>query len=120
MDLSFNTTLRLDATLAISAHNLYKEGRFREAITPLQDVLDYEPQNGYARLLLGVCFFKTGNAYAAERAFNAVKLNTRDQELRDKAIRALDALNFHLNMPRPEYGCVVERVYRPAPFEAFI
>lgn len=88
-------TLRLTGLIERSAvtdgYKLYKEGAFRDAIPKMQCVLDMEPNNWLARLILGACFARSGQQYAADCAFRHIMDNCKDEEIRERARLAAEA-----------------------------
>jgi thioredoxin-like negative regulator of GroEL len=95
MELTFNTQT-VDVSVALKALKLYREGEFGEATTALLQVLDAEPKNWQARLMLAACYFKTGQLFAAQRAFRVIYDQCADEELRTKALDALQFTNARL------------------------
>lgn len=116
MALTFNTLIA-DVSVALKAINLYQAGSYKEAISELQCILDYEPCNWDARLMLAACYYKTGQLPAAHRAFQFIKDRTDRDELRKKAEEGLEATNAKIEkrdsgasaLPA-EYGLYVDRV----------
>lgn len=106
------TTASVDISVALKAHRLYKEGNYSQAIVALLDILDNEPQNAQARLYLGICYFKTNQAMAAQRALRVVFEKAADPDIRQKACTALQIVNAHinerLNAIPPEFGHMTE------------
>ncbi|HEY9789534.1 MAG TPA: tetratricopeptide repeat protein [Candidatus Obscuribacterales bacterium] len=92
MDIKFTTT-SVDIQVALKAHHLYKQGLYTEAIPILLDILDTEPANHYARLYLGVCYFKTNQSLAALRALKFVYDKSDIPEIKTKARMALQIIN---------------------------
>ncbi len=113
MDLHL-TTSQIDASVALLAYQLYKEGKCKEAIPVLLDILDVEPKNWHARLFLGACYTKTDQPGAAQRCFRFVYEGVEDSVLKQKACFALQAVtadmqNKTLEIP-PEFGGVADRL----------
>lgn len=112
MQLTFNT-INGDATTALRAMRNYRSGNFDLAIQDLQQILDVEPLNWDARLMLGACYFKCGQWSAAHRVFQFINDRTDSLEIRTKAVDGLQATNAKFNK-RPlnslpaEFGCYVE------------
>jgi thioredoxin-like negative regulator of GroEL len=71
MDFTFNTQI-VDVSVALNALKFYKAGQYKEATSCLLDLLDVEPKNWDARLMLGACYFKTEQWGAAQRAFRFI------------------------------------------------
>ncbi len=109
----FNTII-FDASKALAGYRLYKEGKYRDAIPLLHEILDTEPQNWYVRLLLAASFSKTGQEMAAERGFRYVMQNCPDAEIKQKACLALQAVNAVMNQKNieipPEFGQLADRI----------
>lgn len=113
MSNTFNTLIS-DLSVVVEAINLYQAGRFREAMSALLQLLDTEPNNWDARLMLAVCYYKTGQIASAHRAFSLIVEKTDSLEIRLKALEGaelmtakLEGRNTHAAMP-PEFGCHVE------------
>jgi thioredoxin-like negative regulator of GroEL len=115
MDLNIKTE-QIDASVALVAHRLYKEGQYREAIPVLQDILDMEPLNWQCRLFLAACYFKTAQPMAAERALRFVYEKCPDESLKQKACFAMQAVNAatakKIFVPL-EFGALEERIPSP-------
>lgn len=113
MKLTFNT-LVVDLSVALKAIKLYQSGEFKQSISAIQDVLDLEPNNWDARLMLAVCYYKTGQYAAALRAFQLIADKTDCIEIRRKAnegvhVTAAKLDNRHNRPAFPaEFGCHVE------------
>jgi len=60
-----------------NALNLYKDGDFRRAMLQLIEVLDKEPENWHARLMLGTCYYKSGEFAAASAVFDLCTTDVR-------------------------------------------
>ncbi|MBY0549048.1 MAG: tetratricopeptide repeat protein [Candidatus Obscuribacterales bacterium] len=112
MKLTFNTMVA-DLSVALSAIDHYQAGRFTQAINDLQSVLDFEPTNWDARLMLGACFYKTQQWSAAHRTFDFIASKCSDSDIRTKAQEAVQVTTAKLNkwntvgLPL-EFGCDVE------------
>ncbi len=123
MDLAITTT-QIDASVAMQAYRLYKDGKYSEAIPVLQQILDFEPRNWHARLFLSASYFKTNQPMAAERGFRAVFENCPEEELKQKACFALQsvaAATAKIIQVPAEFGTVVERTVAPfRPIETII
>lgn len=121
MKLTFNT-LVVDVSVALKAINRYQAGAYKEAISDLQCILDLEPRNWDARVMLAACFYKTGQYSSAQRAFQFIADKSESVEARAKAMEGLQATNAKLD-PRgsgmsalpPEFGCHIERINVPQP-----
>lgn len=113
MSNTFNTLVHNLSTV-VNVVNLYQSGKFRDAIALLQEILDVEPNNWDARLMLAVCFYKTGQVAAAHRAFQLIVEKTTDLGIRQKALEGVDVtraklLGHHVPTAMPaEFGCHVE------------
>lgn len=120
MTLTFNTLIA-DVSVALRAINFYQSGSYKDAIGDLQSILDYEPCNWDARLMLAACFYKTGQLPAAHRAFSFIKDRCDKDDVRNRAMEGLEATNAKLEkrdtsmsaLPA-EYGLYVERVNAPS------
>lgn len=114
MKLTFSTFVA-DLAVTLDAVNLYQSGEFRKAINHIQDVLDLEPSNWDARLMLAVCFFKTGQHGAAVRAFQLIAEKAGCQDIQQKALEGLAVCSSKLERlsDRPatpdEFGSHVEK-----------
>ncbi len=112
--LTFNTT-SLDVSVALDAIKHYQAGNFKQAMDSLQLVLDCEPENWDARLMLGACYFKSGQYVSAHRIFQFISDKTNKLEIRSKATEGATVcaakLDNRLSMPGvipAEFGCYVE------------
>src|SRR5438552_2164650 len=93
MDIKFSTT-QLDASLVLGAYKAFKDGNFESAGKSLLEILDVEPRNWQARLLLACCYSKSKQNFAAQRALRFVYENCSDDpDLKAKACLALQSLN---------------------------
>lgn len=112
MKLTFNTMVA-DLSVALSAINHYQSGLFTEAINDLQSVLDFEPKNWDARLMLGACYYRTQQWSAAHRTFDFIASKCTDSDIRAKAQEAVQVTTAKLNkwnavgLPR-EFGCDID------------
>lgn len=111
MNLTFNTQ-NVNIQVALKALNAYRAGDFMQAASALQEILDMEPQNWDARLMLGACHFKTGHYFQAECAFRNICENCKDTEIRNKArqgmLSAGSKITNRVNIP--DIGsCVVRQ-----------
>jgi thioredoxin-like negative regulator of GroEL len=111
MDITFNTQI-VDVSVALNALKHYRAGEYKEAITHLVDILDVEPRNWDARLMLAACYYKTGQYATAQRAFRFLHDNSADAETKKKALEGLHACTVKLkpqtDLP-PEFGGYVAR-----------
>ena len=112
--LTFNTT-SLDVSVALNAVRYYQSGNFQQAIDSLQLVLDVEPNNWDARLMLGACYYKSGQFVSAHRVFQFIADKTDKPQIRTKAAEGAQVcaakLDNRLTMPGvipAEFGCYVE------------
>lgn len=119
MQLTFNT-INGDATTALRAMRNYRSGSYELAINDLQLILDVEPNNWDARLMLGACYYKTAQWFAAHRAFQFINDRTDSIDLRSRALEGIQATNAKMNK-RPvntlpaEFGCYVEHYHSKSP-----
>jgi len=90
------TTTSIDVSVGVNAFQAYQKGDFKKAAEYLLDIIDREPQNWMARLYLGVCYSKTDQMFAAQRAFRYVYDNCQDKELKHKALTALHAVTAEI------------------------
>ncbi|MBY0549044.1 MAG: tetratricopeptide repeat protein [Candidatus Obscuribacterales bacterium] len=111
MNLTLNT-LVADLSVALKALEHYQSGRFRDAIEDLQSVLDFEPQNWDARLMLAASYYKTQQWSAAYRTFQYIAANAVDNEIRLKASEGMQVTQSKLTANRcglpAEFGCDTE------------
>jgi thioredoxin-like negative regulator of GroEL len=116
MSNTFNTLIS-DLSVVVEAINFYQAGRFREAMSALLQLLDTEPENWDARLMLAVCYYKTGQIASAHRAFTLIVEKTNSLEIRHKALEGAELMSvkmqggnsFSAAMPA-EFGCHVEQL----------
>ena len=113
MEITFNIQ-NANATVALRALNLYRAQRYNEAIPALTDILDYEPGNWDARLLLAACYYRTQQFMTAQRIFRYISESCPDRLTRLKAIEATNVISSKLDnkadaLP-PEFGCHASRV----------
>ncbi|MBX9689878.1 MAG: tetratricopeptide repeat protein [Candidatus Obscuribacterales bacterium] len=110
MQLTFNTQ-NVSISVALNALNLYREGKYNEAVGALIDVLDQEPRNWDARLMLGACYFRTQQMFAAERVFRMIADQAEDKNLRVRAREGLLAISAvsgkRLEVPAEFGSCAV-------------
>ena len=90
------TTTSIDISVGLNAFQCYQRGDYKQALVHLLEILDVEPQNWQARLYLAVCYTKTEQMHAAQRAFRFIYDNCKDGEFRSKALTALHAVNAQL------------------------
>jgi thioredoxin-like negative regulator of GroEL len=117
MQLTFNT-LVVDVSTALKAINSYQAGAYKEAISDLQCILDLEPKNWDARIMLAACYYKTGQFPAAQRAFQFIADKSDDAGARAKALEGMQAAAAKLDCRHSsgmsalpaEFGCYVERI----------
>lgn len=112
MEFTFNTQI-VDISVALNALKLYKSGRHKEAINCLLDILDCEPKNWDARLMLGACYYKTEQYAAAQRAFRFLHDNCNDPETKRKAgdgLRAATAKLQKVSALPAEFGSYEDRM----------
>ncbi|MBX9685460.1 MAG: tetratricopeptide repeat protein [Candidatus Obscuribacterales bacterium] len=111
MEITFNTC-NLDASVALKALQLYKAKKYKEAIPALQEILDVEPKNWDARLLLGACYYKTAQYPSAQRLFQfiydapGVPQATRIKA--QQALRAVAMAKEGLSDLPAEFGCYAQ------------
>ena len=87
MELSFNTENRTSG-VGLKALQLYSSKQYEAAIKSFQDILDLEPNNWDARLLLGACYYKTSQFITAQRIFNYIASNCKNLEILSKTRQA--------------------------------
>ena len=87
---SFNTQ-NVNITVALNAMENYRNKDYKEAVPNLIHVLDVEPQNWQARLMLGACYYKLGQYFAAMCAFRLVSDKATDSAIKAEARRGLIA-----------------------------
>ncbi|MBX9569276.1 MAG: tetratricopeptide repeat protein [Candidatus Obscuribacterales bacterium] len=107
MSNTFNTLVSNLSTV-VNAVNLYQSGRYRDAISSLQELLDLEPNNWEARLMLAVCFYKTGQLGAAHRAFDLIVERTTDLDIRQKALEGTEVTRAKLQGHHVQVGIPAE------------
>jgi thioredoxin-like negative regulator of GroEL len=111
MDITFNTQI-VDVSVALNALKLYKDGNYKEAINHLLSILDVEPRNWDARLMLSACYYKTNQLGSAQRAFRFLYENCTDTDTKRKALEGLQATTAKLQKPvdlPPEFGSYAAR-----------
>jgi thioredoxin-like negative regulator of GroEL len=97
MELTFNTSI-VDVSVALSALNYYRSGNFREAINALIQILDQEPRNWDARLMLAACYYKTGQYAAAGRGFRYLYEQAEMEDVRKRAHQGLLSTNSKIGV----------------------
>jgi TolA-binding protein len=90
------TTSQIDQSLGLNACKAYKSGDYRNAQSMLVDILDMEPNNWLARYYLAVCFSKTQQLAAAQRAFRMLFEKCPDAEIKSKACLMLQRVSGEL------------------------
>lgn len=112
MNLTFDTDI-VDAKVALRALKHYEAGDFGNAISTLLEILDIEPKNWQARLMLAVCYYKTSQFISAQRAFQYIYENTSERDMRKKGLEGLQAtkakLEKKLASNSPEIASYFER-----------
>jgi tetratricopeptide (TPR) repeat protein len=110
MEFTFNTQI-VDVSVALNALNLYREGNYKQAISHLTDILDMEPNNWQARLMLGACHYQVGEYSTSQRVFRFLADYCTDQEVKRKALSGFQAASAKLAKPLdlpPEFGCYAD------------
>jgi len=95
MNLTFDIEI-VDAKVALRALKQYEEGNFGEAIRTLLEILDLEPKNWQARLMLAVCYYKTKQFISAERTFRFIYDQASERDLRKRGLEGLQATKAKL------------------------
>lgn len=108
MNISFNTENR-EAAVGLKALQQYKAKQYNEAIASFTEILDLEPRNWDARLLLAASYYKSAQYFTAQRIFMFIKDNCPEREIASKATEALRSTKAQLehgstDLP-PEFGC---------------
>lgn len=114
MDITFNTK-NVDASVALKALKHYRAREYQPALVCLLEILDFEPNNWDARLMLAVCYYKTNQMAAAQRAFRHIWQNCKVDDIRATACDGLQAATAALKKDEPvplEFGACVERKYK--------
>lgn len=101
MDIKFNTQI-VDISVALTALKHYRAGNYKMAIESLLKILDAEPNNWDARLMLAASYYKTAQYAAAERAFAKLNENCPDEDIRVRAAVGLKASTERLHQIRTE------------------
>ena len=112
MNLTFNTQ-NVNIQVALKALEHYRKNQYAEAADALQEILDMEPQNWDARLMLGACYYKSGHYFQAQCAFRMICERASDPEIRKKANQGMLSAGSKMG-PRvvmaPELGtCAVRQ-----------
>lgn len=102
MKLTLNTFV-LNVSAAAKTTNHYQAGEFYQAIGELQELLDVDPGNWEARLMLAACLYKTDQYLAAQRAFQFLSQRTTDEEIRARAVEGLELTNSRLKIHKRSY-----------------
>ena len=118
MNLTFNTQ-SVDVSVALKALNQYRAAEFEPAIATLLIVLDAEPDNWQARLMLGVCYYRTKQYFAAQWSFRHVYERTTDLASKKMGLEGLQATAAKLAEPPEEFAGMYERTL-PRPFFAWL
>lgn len=95
MDFTFNTQI-VDISVALKALQLYRDKEYKPCTAILLDVLDAEPRNWQARLMLAACYFKTDQFAAAQRSFRFLVDNCDEADSKRKALEGLQASTVKL------------------------
>lgn len=113
MEITFNTKI-VDIAVALNALKLYRTKNYKDAISYLVEILDVEPRNWDARLMLSACYYKTKQYAAAQRAFRFLYDNCPEEDVRSRAREGLQATNALLEkkveLPA-EFGSYVARTH---------
>jgi tetratricopeptide (TPR) repeat protein len=96
MKLTFNTLIG-DGSIALRAIRNYRAGAYKDAVVDLQSVLDLEPQNWNARLMLGACYFRMEQWFAAQSAFQFINDKSNEPDMRSRALEGLNAVSTKVN-----------------------
>jgi hypothetical protein len=116
MDFTFNTQI-VDISVALRALKLYRDKEYKEAIPALVQILDTEPTNWQARMMLGACYYKSEQFPTAYRTFRYIYEKCPHIDVRRKAFEAVQASQLrsqtHVEVPA-EFGCYIDRKPRIA------
>ena len=74
----------------------YREKQYHRAAAVLHELLDEEPRNIEARLLLASCFLFSARYYLAGQAFLHVVENAQDPDLRLQGLRGIESVRKYL------------------------
>lgn len=102
-------TQNVDVAHALEALEAYRSGNFELAIAALSNVLDVEPENWQARLMMSVCYYKTRQYGAAQWSFRIVYEKATDLETRKLGLEGLQASNAKLMDCPAEFSSFFER-----------
>lgn len=109
MKLTFNTQ-NVDIKITLKALGHYRAGEYQQAASALQEILDTEPQNWDARLMLGACYYKAGKFFMADNTFRLILDQCTDLEIKKKAREGVLTNSYkctNKNTPHrtpPEFG----------------
>ena len=102
------TTSQVDASLGLNACKAYEAKDYNLAMKYLIEILDVEPDNWLARFYLAVCYQKTNQTFAAQRAFRFLYDKCTDEDLRKKAMYCMQQVTGQIQKPDskdpPEFG----------------
>jgi hypothetical protein len=97
---TFATTMVIEAGI-----DAYRHSQFRDAELMFRQVVDAEPFHWRARLMLGACLLKVGDAFGATTQFSFLRSNSTDADVRDRAQRALQAMNGNVDI-MPQFTAI--------------
>jgi hypothetical protein len=98
--MTFNTQ-NVNIAVALRALDSYRNKNYVEAVGALLEVLDLEPRNWDARLMLGACYYKLGQNFAAQNAFRKICEQAKDPEVCARAREGLRATGGRLETETP-------------------
>ncbi len=111
MDFTFNTQI-VDISVALQALNLYRDREYKAAIPTLVQILDSEPNNWQARMMLAACYYKTDQFATAHRTFRYIYEKCPQIDLKRKSFEAMQVSHLktqtHVEIPA-EFGCYIDR-----------
>ena len=117
MQLTFNTQ-NVNVAVALKALDSYRSGQYKQTSVALIEVLDVEPQNWDARLMLGACYYKMGQYFSAQCAFRMICERATDAGVRGRAQEGLLASGRKIGKREdtpPEFGsCAVRQDFAVA------
>jgi tetratricopeptide (TPR) repeat protein len=116
MEFTLNTS-NVDVTVALNALKYYKARDYKGAMKCLLEILDVEPNNWDARLMLAACYYKTSQYASAQRAFRFLMDRCPDADLKGAAVEGLQAATAKLeaNATDPiEFGAYAPRLPQSA------
>ncbi len=120
MKLTFNTMV-LDVSTVTAPKTIkhYQAAEYYDAIADLQELLDIEPGNWEARLMIAACYYKTDQFLAAHRAFHYLSQRTTDEGIRARALEGLEQTNSKLDRIGQERPATVfvRNAPHPAPWQ---